>query len=347
MIPAIVLRKNKPIILKLPTLHAMSRWITRDDFVDVYHKLRQRGSTFLLKKLNPSGKSRTLSAFDDTAFDAANWWIVPAVQRRWCELITGKPDYLYEDYLVDKYCGDRGPLKILSIGSGMCSHELRLASRREVSEVVCVDIASNLLDRAREKADAVQGPKMSFLVDDIYTMDLPSGHYDVVLFHASLHHFKGIKALLKDKVAPALTSAGLLVINEYVGPDRLQLPSYQIRAINEALAIIPKAMRQRFKSTAIKDSFNGSGLLRMILADPSECVESASILPVVHRLFDVVEERPYGGNLLMHVLKDIAHHFVDDEDTDARDVLQRLFALEDEYLQEYKSDFYFGVYRKR
>lgn len=344
MAPAIVLGKN---ILKLPTLQPMSRWITRDDFIDVYHKLRQRGSTFLLKKLNPNGQARTRSAFDDTAFEAANWWIIPSVQRRWCELITGQATYKYEDYLIDKFASDRNDVNILSIGSGVCSHELRLASRPEVSEVVCVDIAGNLLDRARRKADKVQAPKMSFLVDDIYSMALPQQHYDIVLFHASLHHFKGIETLLEDKVTPTLDVDGLLVINEYVGPDRLQLPPYQIAAINQALETIPDRYRTRFKSKAVKARFSGSGLLRMILADPSECVESASILPIVRRLMEVVEERPYGGNILMHLLKDIAHHFVDDSDHDAQATLQDLFLAEDDYIEEHQSDFYFGVYRKK
>jgi hypothetical protein len=83
----------------------------------------------------------------------------------------------------------------------------------------------------------------------------------------------------------------------------------------------------------------------MILADPSECVDSESIIPALHRHFEVVEERPYGGNLLMLALKDIAHHFVDTNPKSDR-VLQRLFAMEDAYLENHKSDFIYGVYRK-
>ena len=35
--------------------------------------------------------------------------------------------------------------------------------------------------------------------------------------------------------------------------------------------------------------------------DPSESIRSSSILPAVRRLFDVVEDRPYGGNILWFV----------------------------------------------
>jgi hypothetical protein len=84
----------------------------------------------------------------------------------------------------------------------------------------------------------------------------------------------------------------------------------------------------------------------MIVADPSECVDSESILPALRANFELMEEKPYGGNLLMSILKDIAHHFTDDEDQIAQDTLQQLFDLEDLYLQKHPSDFVFGIYQK-
>ena len=85
----------------------------------------------------------------------------------------------------------------------------------------------------------------------------------------------------------------------------------------------------------------------MVLADPSECVESANIIPVLHKFFDIVEEKPYGGNLLMSTLKDISHNFVDVHDQESQHVLQQLFDLEDDYLKEHTSDFLFGIYKMK
>ena len=49
-------------------------------------------------------------------------------------------------------------------------------------------------------------------------------------------------------------------------------------------------------------------------------------------------------NLLTFILKDIAHHFNKPE---AQPILEKLFALEDEVLQqEQQSDFVFAVYQK-
>jgi hypothetical protein len=82
----------------------------------------------------------------------------------------------------------------------------------------------------------------------------------------------------------------------------------------------------------------------MILADPSECIDSESILPSINAHFKTIDERPYGGNILMHVLKDISHHFID-MDSEKKDILSSLFEFEDEYLQNQFSDFVFGIYQ--
>ncbi len=81
------------------------------------------------------------------------------------------------------------------------------------------------------------------------------------------------------------------------------------------------------------------------MADPSECVDSANILPAIHSNFHTVIEKPYGGNILMSVLKDISHHFIS-LDAEKNDILDKLFSFEDEYLKSNSSDFIFGIYQK-
>ena len=72
---------------------------------------------------------------------------------------------------------------------------------------------------------------------------------------------------------------------------------------------------------------------------------SEHILPAIHRHFEVVEEKGYGGNLLMPVLKDISQHFVQPDEGQQK-ILNRLFAYEDAYLKNNPSDFVFGIYKK-
>lgn len=250
----------------------------------------------------------------------------------------------YEDLLVNDILKDKKKLRIISFGCGDGSHELKLASYGIFDEVIGIDIAPNLIAEANKKAKTADLDHATFICDDIYTMKLPSAYYDVVLFHSALHHFKNVEQLLVDFIKPCLKTNGLLVINEYVGTDRLQFPENQIKAINSALKIIPQEFKKRFQSSRTKNTFYGSGLLRMIIADPSECVDSSSIMPAIHSHFEAVYERGYGGTILMNVLKDIAHHFTNPT-TKAEEVLKQLFQIEDEYLKNNASDFVFGVYK--
>jgi len=50
----------------------------------------------------------------------------------------------------------------------------------------------------------------------------------------------------------------------------------------------------------------------MFLVDPSEAVDSESILPSLHENFKVLEEKKIGGDILLILLKDIAHNFLDE-----------------------------------
>jgi hypothetical protein len=108
---------------------------------------------------------------------------------------------------------------------------------------------------------------------------------------------------------------------------------------------LDKSYRTIYRTHLTKNRYYGSGLLRMLISDPSECVESERILPEIHRLFTTVEEKGYGGNILMPLLKDLSHHFMSCGPQEEA-TLRTLFALEDEYLQRHTSDYHFGIYTK-
>ncbi len=321
------------------------RLITLDDLMDVYSKARQRGTKFILSKLHWKALSRTKSAFDESAVESSNWWIIPKVRERWNLLISGDPEVNYEAFMMKEYFSEQHGLKLISLGSGTCTHEIELAQYPNFSEIVCLDIAENRLNEARKIAEEKGLTQMRFVSGSIYDFDFKGEYYDIILFNASLHHFKNIPKLVEETLLKTLKSGGKLVINEYVGPDRLQFPKHQIQAVNQCLLEIPESLRTRFKLKLKKSHFYGSGWLRMILADPSECVDSSSILPSLHKHFDVVVEKPYGGNLLMNVLKDISHHFVTESEP-VNEILQKLFEREDAYLLNHPSDFVFGIYSK-
>ncbi|UFK97427.1 methyltransferase domain-containing protein [Kaistella faecalis] len=320
------------------------RIITTEDFSDIYIKIHQRGLPFVLSKFNINAFKRTQSAFNNGNLKTANFWIIPDVRKRWNRLITGDENQLYEDYLTKNYFKDKTNLKLISLGSGVCSHEIRLAELRPDWEVHCYDFSDKLLQNAAKSAQEKKLNNISFFAENVITYNFEPQRYDIVFFHASLHHFDKMDDFLKNVAVKNLKPGGYLIINEFVGNNRLQYSQEQINYINKAIDLIPKKFRKIFKTGLYKNSYSGSGVLRMIAADPSECVDSISILPAIHRYFNVIEEKPYGNNLLQSALKDIAHHFVN-EDAEKKEILERVFDLEDEFLKTNKSDFVFGIYQ--
>ena len=319
--------------------------ITSDDFLETLAKLRQRGLPFLLSKLRPNALARTRSAFDDPTLRAANWWQVPAVRRRWNERMTGRPDQPYETYVANKYLANRRGLRLLSLGSGAASHELAFARLPQFDEVHCVDIAGRLLAQAAEVARREGLTNFRTEVADVNALDLPAAAYDVVLFHSALHHFRDVDGILA-RIRHTLRPDGLLVINDFVGPARLQWTAAQLAETNRILReVVPARYRVRYLSRQLKTSVSGPGLLRMRLADPSEAAESDRIVPGLHQYFEPLEEAALGGNILTLVLKDIAHHFLREDDAETQALLTELFRLEDAFLTAHPSDLLFGVYR--
>lgn len=320
------------------------RVITREDISDIYIKFHQRGLPFLLSKINRDKFKRTKSAFNESKLETSSFWIIPAVTKRWNKLITGNENTLYEAYLTDTYFKNKEKISILALGTGVCSHETRLAEMNPNCEIECYDFSDELLKKAKAISDEKGLKNISYFAENILQHDFKDKKYDVVFFHASLHHFDRIYEFLDQVVIKNLEPKGLLIINEFVGAKRLQYSKIQLDYINKAITAIPKEFRKIFKTNIYKNKYYGSGVLRMIIADPSECVDSDSILPAIHKKFHILEEKFYGNNILQSALKDISHHFVE-LNPEKQEVLEKVFALEDELLEKHPSDYVFGVYQ--
>jgi hypothetical protein len=84
----------------------------------------------------------------------------------------------------------------------------------------------------------------------------------------------------------------------------------------------------------------------MLLVDPSEAIDSESIIPSIHKLFTIVEERKIGWDITQLLFKDIAHNFLD-QDKETQSLLNYVFDQEDRYLAATgRSDAVFGIYKK-
>ena len=319
-------------------------YISIGDFVDLYHKVRQKGLGFVFSKLSLSSTSRIQSKWDSFQ-SSSDFWIIPTIQKRWNFMISGNENIPYEQYVYHKYLQGKSNLKLLSVGCGEGIHERNFAKYDCFSTIEATDISEESIIKARIFANK-NNLSINYRSGDFKQLDYDKNSFDVILFSSSLHHFGEISYFLKNNVKPLLSENGILVINEYVGPNRLQWTNQQLKKANKLLKELPINYKLLYDNKTLKKKVYRPGIFRMLLVDPSEAPDSANIVSALNSNFKVLEQTNLGWNILHILLKGIAHNFCNDK-KETQELLTNLFSEEDQFVTETKSsDAIFGVYQK-
>ncbi len=320
-------------------------YVSLGDFIDLYYKVKQKRYNEILSKFHLSKKSRTVSKWN-TITSSSDFWIIPEVRSRWNEKCTGDPKLEYEDYVVSKYFSKSNGLRMLSVGCGTGARERKFAKYPNFDLIEGIDMAEKQIEEARNHASDLKLSIIKYINGEFTTHKFKHATYDAILFNSSLHHFKNIDILIQTKVLPLLKDGGYLLIFEYVGPGRLQWTKEQLEFANKLLSDLPLKYKIRFNTKSIKRRIYRPGLFRMLLVDPSEAIESDSIIPSIHNHFKIIEEKKIGWDISHLLFKDIAHNFLNN-DKETQVLLSYLLDKEDEYLAKTgRSDAVFGVYQK-
>ncbi len=319
--------------------------ISFGDVLDVCQKIKINGWSFLVQKFHFAGIERTRATWRHTESVPIHWQDIPAVRERRNFFISEKKNIEFPEYVYRRYLKGKKNLKALSPGCGTGSIEIQLAQYPCFSSMEAFDLSRPRIGNAIQTAEKEKVKNLNFYIQDIYQFDFGVAKYDLILFNGFLHHIRDIEKIL-IRVRESLRPDGMLVIHEYVGPNRFKWPCGQIETVQELLDRIPPDYRKLWQSNRIKRKQYRPGLIRMILSDPSEAVESENILPVLNRYFKPIEIKKLGGNLLHPLFKDIAHHFIDPDNDESKRILEMIFEKEDIYLRGNQSDFIFGVFEK-
>jgi SAM-dependent methyltransferase len=309
-------------------------------------KARTRGSAAVTGLLQGSA-GRTQAAWDHTDTYPRQWTSIPVIQERLRTAITGSPATNIPAYIRERYGKEEATWRALSPGCGTGRKELAWVAAGGIKLLEGYDISKKRIAEAqRLAASAGMSASAQFTTADVRALKIASGTVDLVIFDDSLHHISQLPSFLR-KVRAWLTPGGLVVVNEFVGPSRFQWTDRQIEIANRLLESMPVRLKVRPDGTPRPPVYR-PGTLAMRLYDPSEAVESASILPLLYELFEVIEEKPCGGALLHLVFKDIAHHFLHPDD-EARAILDRCIETEAEEIASGRigNDFVFAVAHPR
>lgn len=258
--------------------------------------------------------------------DPASWQANPRCREAINRRVSGHPEawpiVAFKWYIGRRF--QRG----LSLGSGLGNLERAARSIDLCEAIEGVDASEVSIDIAKSRAKAEGVTGISYRVGNLNTLRLPRDHYDVVFFHASLHHVRSVERLLA-RVERALTPDGILYLEEWVGPSRTEWNDSRLAKMRALYAELPASWR-------------AYPVLRapIVADDPSEAIRSSAILPAVHRLFRVIAERPFGGHLVAVILSQLSDR-VAEADRDA--LIERLLAMEEADLASDPSCSYHAV----
>lgn len=320
------------------------------DFIELFRRIRHEQA--LLRKvrnaLSRSSQKRVENAWAETESPPIHWWDIPAVKNRWNEMITGDSQTDYYQYIAQKYLAGRSALKALSLGCGAGHRELRWLELTDFRRIDGYDLSAPRIEAAQKTAREKQLDHiLNYNVGDVLNLKLPPNEYDVIMIEQSLHHFSPLREILTT-IEMTLKPRGCFIVNEFVGPTRFQWTDEQLRAVNALLTLFPVQYKTLVNTNIPKQAVHRPGRLRMLISDPSEAVQSADILPLLHEIFLCQELKGYGGAVLHLLYNGIGHHFVE-PDTVGMRLLKLSFEVEDLLLATniLPHDFIIAVFQKK
>lgn len=323
-----------------------NNWINIHDLGRLKDKICRGEWLQVVKKLRSDAQGKTLAAWNHTQNPPINAWEIPALRRRWNRMVSGDTAVDHVEYIVRRYLSNRKALKAFSPGCGNGGNEIRWAETGIFERIDACDLSSPRIASAIDLAEQKKlAGIVKFKVGDLGEIT-GDNLYDLVITEGALHHFYPMRAAL-EKIKSLLKPGGLLIVNEFVGPSRFQWTARQLQAANAMLSLIPREYRRRWPDGKIKNKIDAPGRLRMRFADPSEAAESSLTLPLLKEMFATLEVKCKGGALTSLVFHEIAHHFLQADETSER-ILRFCFAAEDLLIQngEISSDYILGVFQK-
>ncbi len=208
----------------------------------------------------------------------------------------------------------------LSVGCGAGLLERDVVFKGICRAVEGIDFSAEAIGEARRGAEeAGVSEALRYRIEDISSLELPAARYDIVFFHGSLHHVRSVERVLAQ-VHEGLKLGGLLYLDEYMGPSRSEWTDSEWSFARSAFNSLPEEVKNRPELA-----------IPLPLDDPLESIRSSAIHPETARLFRILEDRPYGGNILWFVFPCLDMERLR---RDTTGILTRLIALEDHLLEK-------------
>jgi ubiquinone/menaquinone biosynthesis C-methylase UbiE len=159
-------------------------------------------------------------------------------------------------------------MRLLDVGCGPGTITVDLARRLDPGEVIGIDTAAEVVAAAADDARAAGVRNVSYVVGDVYALDLPDAAFDVVHAHQVLQHLTDPVAALVE-MRRVLRPGGLLAVRDSdygaftwypldTCLDRWLALYHQVTARNRAEADAGRFLRAWVRAAGFTDAVAGS-----------------------------------------------------------------------------------------
>ncbi len=278
-----------------------------------------------------------------------SWFGHPEVKRYVNRMTTGDPGRWWLDHAQETYLSAPRPKACVTLGCGEGALERLLIGRNFADSYVGYDISAACIDQANATVGH-EHPSAEFHCADLNFIELPKNTFDVAFFSHALHHIERLEHLC-DQVRASLRPNGILLVDEFIGPTRMQWTPQQLAVCNQLLAQLPEYLRidlSRLPERRPKEPITRMSIAEWLRCDPSECVRSADIPAVLETYFETIERHDYGGTILQKLLENIVGNFLPDNEEHAT-IIRMLVAIEEILISTgvLSSDFTIMIMRPR
>ena len=217
---------------------------------------------------------------------------------------------------------------VLAIGSGLAYAEEELVQKGFAEHVTIYEMSTEAVKAASEriKRDGFE-ERFCFKNEDILEADIEPNSYDAIFIAAAIHHFFEIEKMFQ-LMYKVLKPNGLLVYNEYIGPDHHLYEPEVMNIMNEMNGCLDEHYRYDCLRKSVREEMPEVTLEWMMNADPSEGVHASMILPLTYKYFNVEFRGDYGGTIMRPFFTAILNNF-DFDDYKDKTIARLIVNIED------------------
>ncbi len=206
------------------------------------------------------------------------------------------------------------PRKGISVGCGVGTKEMAVLELGAIDIFECYEVSGAAIEHGRTIA-AQRGlqDRMIFHHADAFMSDVKDD-FDLVYWNNALHHMMDVREAVRWSKSK-LKEGGVFAIDDYVGATRNQHSDGLVEWGSELMACLPERLRRHWNGKDIMPPFVGRvDLEELKKIDPSECADSASILPAIEEIFPGCEVIKTGGAAYFVALMHTFHNFTSETD---------------------------------